>query len=223
MIGALIALLRRDLASAWAGGGGALLPLGFFLGTATLGPLAIGTEPERLAAAGPGLLWVALALASLLSAERLFQGELEEGGIDLLLLSGVPGWVWSLIKMLAHAVATGLPLVLATPLVWLMLRLPGEGLPQVLAAVALGSLCFTLIGGVAAALASGIRRGLLLMAVLALPLFAPIAIFGAGVAYATLSAGGAAATPLLLLAAMALASVAVCPFAVAAALASAAE
>ena len=224
---ALWALFGRDLSQAWAGGGGALLPMGFFVGAVTLAPLAIGTEIDRLLIAGPGVLWIALALATLLSAERLFQGELEDGSLDLLLLSGVPGYLWALVKALAHVVATGLPLVAVTPLLWMMLRLPFEGLPLAILALILGTISFQLIAAVAAALASGVRRGVLLIALIALPLFAPTAIFGAAACYAGVGLGGVTTgegqTALLLLAALSLASVALCPFAAAAALKSAAE
>lgn len=224
---ALSALFWRDLGQAWAGGGGALLPMGFFFGAVTLAPLAIGTEVERLQIAGPGLLWVALALAALLSAERLFQGELEDGSLDLLLMSGVPGYLWALTKALAHGVATGVPLVLVSPLLWLMLRLPSEGLPQALLALGLGTLSFQLIASVAAALAAGVRRGVLLIALIALPLFAPAAIFGAAACYSGSGLGDVSAaegqTGLVLLAALSLASLALCPFAAASALKSAAE
>lgn len=213
------ALFRREFALAWAGGGGALLPVGFFAGAASLAPLASGVEPDRIAAIGPAALWVALALSALLSAERLFQGELEDGSLDLLLTSGAPGALVSAIKCLAHWLAIGGPLALVAPALWLLLKLPFEALGLGIAALLIGKLTFLLIGGIAAALAVGVRRGALLIALLCLPLYAPTAIFGAACLYEAADGGWAdAQTPFLLLASISLGVLALSPFAMAGAL-----
>ncbi len=216
----LLAAFRQGLGEAWAGGAGAALPLGFLGGAAVLVPLGIGPDSDTLRAVGPGLTWTILALASLVTLERIFQADAEDGSLDLWLLADAPVAGIAAAKTLAHWFTAGLPLALATPLLALMYQadsslrlLTDAGL------YALGSLAFFMWGGVAAALSATVRRGGLLIALLALPLYVPAAVFGA---LATGAAGSLAGAPLLL-AAFTLFSCAIAPYAMAAALRLAAD
>ena len=216
----LSSAFRQALAEAWAGGAGALLPVGFFAGAAMLVPFGIGHGNEQLAAIGPGILWVALALASLVTMERLFQADLEDGALDLWIQTDAPLSAIAAAKTLAHWIAAGLPLALITPLLGLMLQVPPVDLLPVSAAYAVGGLAFFLWGGVGAALTATVRRGGLLIALLALPLYVPTAIFGA----MTLQSDAAGLPPeALYLGAATLFALAVAPFAMAAALRLAAD
>jgi len=207
------AAFRQAVSEAWAGGAGALLPIGFFAGAAMLVPFTIGSDAGQLAAIGTGVLWVALALASLVSMERLFQADLEDGTLDLWAQEDAPLFMIAAAKMLAHWLVSGLPLVILTPLIGITLQLPVSDLLPAMLAYGLGGLAFFLWGGVAGALAASVPRGGLLIALLALPLFIPTAIFG------SLSAQADSIGPnLLFLAASTLFALAVAPFAASAAL-----
>lgn len=212
------AAFARELRLAWSGGGGAALPLGFFAGAATLTPLALGPEPALLKAAGPGVLWISLALSSLLPMERLFQADLEDGTLDAYAGSGVALEGVAAAKTAAHWLATGVPLALISPLLWIMLQGDPAASGVVLLASLVGSAAFFFIGAIGAALAAGVRRGGLLIALVALPLYAPAMIFGAASLYATVGGGTEWAPPLMLAGAVALFAVASAPFAAAMAL-----
>jgi len=176
----LAALLGRETALAWGRGGGPLVTVGFYAGVATLLPLAIGPEPERLAAIAPGAAWVALALASLLSLERLFERDYEDGALDQLVLSPVPLELTCLVKCVGQWLATGAPLALAAPVAAIALGAGPELAPLVFVCALLGGIAFAFVGGIGAALSLGARRGGLLTAVIVLPLFVPPVIFGGG-------------------------------------------
>lgn len=216
----LSAAFRQAFGEAWAGGAGALLPVGFFAGAAMLVPFGIGHDNAQLAAIGPGILWVALALSSLVTMERLFQADLEDGALDLWVQSDAPLAAIAAAKTLAHWLAAGLPLALITPLLGLMLQVPPDDLLPAAAAYAVGGLAFFLWGGVGAALTATVRRGGLLIALIALPLYVPTAIFGAMALQSTASALPPEA---LYLIASSLFALAVAPFAMAAALRLAAD
>lgn len=213
---ALLILLRRELALAWGRGGGPLPALAFYAGVTTLLPLATGPEPDRLAIIAPGIAWLALALASLLSLERMFERDFEDGALDLLAL-GEPGLeAICAVKALAQWLSTGLPLAFVAPVAALMLGAPVAMTPVILACALVGGLAFAFVGGLGAALTLGSRRGGVLIAVIVLPLFAPPVIFGGGaMAQAASATGGASG--LLLLCAWAAAAVALSPLAMAAA------
>jgi heme exporter protein B len=215
-LNALAALARRELSVAWGGGGGPLLACAFHVCVASLLPLAVGPEPARLAAVAPGVAWVTLALASLLSLDRLFERDYEDGALDLLALGPPPVEAVAAIKCATQWLAVGLPLTVVAPLVAVALGAAPSLAPLIAAAAFLGGLGFAFTGGVGAALTLGSRRGGVLTAVLVLPLFAPPVIFGAG-AVEAFAAGGDWRPGLLLLAAYTLASVALAPFAMAAA------
>ena len=176
---ALALIFRRELALAWSGGGGPLLALGFYAAVATLIPLAAGPSPERLAAVAAGLAWVALALASLLSLERLFERDFEDGALDLIALGPLPLEAVVAAKCLAQWTTTGAPLAWPRrwpPSPWAR-RIAGAA---DLRCAAIGGLAFAFVGGLGAALALGSRRGGLLIALIVLPLISPPVIFGGG-------------------------------------------
>lgn len=214
---ALTILWRRELALSWGGGGGPLLACGFLLCVTAVLPLAVGSDPRVLAPAASGAAWLALALASLLSLERMFERDFEDGALDLLATGPVPLELVVVAKAKAQWLATGLPLALAAPVAALALGQPPHLLPLSALAAGLGGLGFAFTGALGAALALGARRGGLLIAVVVLPLFIPPVIFGAGAL--DRAADGLSPWPALaLLAAYVLFAAAVTPFAAAAAI-----
>lgn len=217
MIGTVLAVFRRDLALAWAAGGGVAAPLGFFVGATTLVPLAVGPDPKMLALIGPPLLWVTAALAALMVLERLFQADLEDGSLDQLLLSETPLELLVAAKGAALWVAIGAPLALAAAPMALAMQTPPHAAPLVALGLLVGLAAFIGSGLLGAALAAGVRRGGVLIAILVLPFFAPPIIFGAGAASAA-AAEGLLTAPFWYLCACALAAVALGPIGAAAAL-----
>jgi heme exporter protein B len=213
---ALLLLLRRELSLAWGRGGGPLFACAFYIGLATLLPLAEGPAPQRLAAVAPGAAFAALALSSLLSLERLFERDYEDGALDLLALGQPPLEAVCAVKCLAQWLATGAPLAVLAPVVSIALGAEPRLAPLTFAAAFAAGLGFAFVGGIGAALALGARRGGLLIAVIVLPLFAPPVIFGAG-AISAYAAGLPWTAPLAYLGAYSLAAVALAPFAMAAA------
>jgi heme exporter protein B len=209
-------LLRRELALAWGKGGGPLLACAFYAGVATLLPLAAGPSPQSLAVVAPGSAWAALALASLLPLERLFERDFEDGALDLLALGQLPLELVCAIKCLAQWLATGAPLAVLAPLISSALGSPLSLAPLTFLCALIGGLGFAFTGGLGASLALGSRRGGLLIAVIVLPLFAPPVIFGGG-AVAAMASGLNWTSGLLLLSAYSLAAVALSPIAMAAA------
>ncbi|MDF2095581.1 heme exporter protein CcmB [Aquibaculum arenosum] len=191
------ALVARDLQLAWRQRGDLFLAVSFFLLVAALFPFALGPEPNLLLRIGPGVVWVAALLALLLSLERLFALEQEDGSLDLLLLSPLPAEALVLAKATAHWLTTGLPLVLAAPLVGLLYTLPPGGYLVLLASLLLGTPALSLFGATGAALCLGARRGGVLLPLLVLPLAVPVLIFGTAAVDATLA--GLPARPHLLL------------------------
>jgi heme exporter protein B len=209
-------LLRRELALAWGGGGGPLLACAFYAGCATLLALSLGGAAQTLGRAAAGSAWLALALSSLLSLERLFARDYEDGALDHLALGPAPLELVAAIKCLAQWLATGAPLAVLAPVVALALGADARLAPLIFATAILGGLGFAFTGGLGAALSVGSRRGGLLIAVIVLPLFAPPVIFGAGTV-AAYAAGLPWTSGFAFLAAYSLAAVALAPFAMAAA------
>ena len=180
LLAAARAQARRDLALVWARRGDAAQPLLFAVMVVALFPLALGADPERLARIAPGVLWVAVLLSSLLTLDGLYRGDVEDGSLEQLLLAPVPlAWLLA-VRVLVHWATTALPLVLVTPLLAQLLYLPADLLPVTLASLALGTPLLSLLGAVVAALTVGIRRSGMILALLALPLFLPVLVFGAG-------------------------------------------
>ena len=190
----------------------------FFLTLVSITPFAIGPDPGLLARIGPAILWISALLASQLCLDRLFQADAEDGSLDLLHLGATPLELAVLAKCLAHWVATGLPLVLAAPVLGLMLQQEGLALVGVTLTLLVGAPALTFIGAIGAAATVTVRRGGLLMALIVMPLTIPVLIFGVSAAEAM--AGGTVpfAAPFAILCAISLTSLAVCPFAAAAAL-----
>lgn len=211
------AILARELRLALRSGGGAGLGLAFFLVVVLLIPLGFGPEPALLTRAAPGAIWIAALLACQFSLDRMFQADAEDGALDLLALSSMPLAALVALKALAHWLTTGLPLILAAPLIGVTLGLPGGAYPWLVASLAIGTPGLSFLGAIGAAAVVGLRRGGLLLSLLVLPLYAPSLIFGAR-AVAEAADGGDPLTALLLLAGLSLGILALAPFAAAAAL-----
>ena len=178
--GAAWALLARDLRLLWRRRGDALQPALFALLVVVLFALALGNEPAMLARVAPGVLWVAVVLSGLLALDTLFRGDAEDGSLEQWMLAPVPlAWL-VLVRTLSHWTTTALPLLLATPLLATLLGLPTAQLPVLMAGLALGTPLLSLLGAVVAALTIGMRRSGILLALLALPLYVPVLVFGAG-------------------------------------------
>ena len=173
-------LFRRELALAWGGGGGPLLACGFFACLTTVVPLAAGGDPTVLKPVAAGIAWLALALSSLLSLERLFERDLEDGALDLLATGPLALEGVFAIKAVSQWLATGLPLALTAPLAALALGQSIELAPLTALSALIGGLGFAFTGALGAALALGAKRGGLLIAVVVLPLFIPPVVFGSG-------------------------------------------
>ncbi len=177
---AAAAQLRRDLRLVWRRRGDALQPVLFAVMVISLFPLALGAEPVLLGRVAPAVLWIAILLAGLLTLDALFRGDVDDGSLEQLLLSPVPlAWL-ILVRVLVHWAVTALPLLLLTPLFAELMFLPAEQLPPLMLSLALGTPLLSLIGAMVAALTVGIRRSGMLLAVLALPLYVPVLVFGAG-------------------------------------------
>lgn len=210
-------LLRRELLLALRRPMDALLPLGFFVVAASLFPLGVGPEPERLREMAPGVIWVCALLASLLSLHGLFEPDAQDGSLDQLLLPPHSAWRLAGVKTLSHWLTHGLPLLLVAPLLALMFGLSGADLGLLVLTLLLGSPVLSLLGSLAAALTLGLRGGALLNLLIVLPLAVPVLIFGSG-AVAAQQAGLPVQGHLSLLAALLLATAAGLPLATAAAL-----
>jgi heme exporter protein B len=215
-------LLMRDLRLVLRRPGDVGVVLAFFVVATVLFPLGIGPETNVLARIAAGVLWCAALFAALLSLERLFAADYEDGTLDLLLLAPWPLELAALAKCLAHWIVTGLPLSLLAPLLGVAFGLDGQSLLALGATLLVGTPTLSLIGGLAATLTLGARKSGALLALLALPLCVPTLIFGAG-AIETLAAGDGIVTHVAILAALALVALATTPWAIAAALRQAGE
>ncbi|MFA5539495.1 MAG: heme exporter protein CcmB [Gemmobacter sp.] len=213
----MIALLLRDLRIAVRAGGGFGLGLAFFLIVCVLVPLGVGPESATLAAIAPGVLWVAALLACLLSLDRIFALDHEDGSLDLLATAPVPLEGVVAVKALAHWAVTGLPLTFAAPVLGVLLHLPAPAQGWLVVSLALGTPALSVIGAFGAALTVGLKRGGLLMSLLVLPLYVPTLIFGAEIVKRG-AEGLSTATPLALLAGITAGVAALLPFASAAAI-----
>jgi heme exporter protein B len=215
---AFLALLRRDLVMSYRQGIDAWVVVLFFLAAGILFPFAIGPEPNALMRISTGVVLSMAALAALLSLDRLYQGDFDDGSLDLMALSPLPLELAALAKALAHWLSTGLPLLIAAPLLALMLNAPTESYGPMLAALALATPALSLLGGLGAALTLGSRRGGILLTLLILPLYVPVLIFAAGLISRSTLLEGDPTGPLLLLGGLDLGLLAITPWATAAAL-----
>ena len=214
----LAALLIRDVRIAIRVGGGALMGVMFFLVVVVIVPFAVGPYLALLKRIGPAILWLAALLASLLALDRLFAADHEDGSLDLLLMSRAPLELIVLVKGLAQWLTTGLPLIIAAPIIGLMLNLDAQAQGALVLTLLAGTPALTFIGLIGAAIAVALRRGGLLLPVLVLPLTVPVLIFGVGAANAGSAGPGLFGTPFTFLFALSLASLVIGPFAAAAAL-----
>ncbi|HZV37924.1 MAG TPA: heme exporter protein CcmB, partial [Pseudoxanthomonas sp.] len=172
------ALLGRDLRLLWRRRGDAFQPALFALLVVVLFALALGSEPQTLSKVAAGVLWLAVLLAGLLALDTLFRGDAEDGSLEQWLLAPVPlAWL-VLVRVFSHWLTTALPLLVATPLLAELLRLPHAQLPVLMVSLALGTPLLSLLGAVVAALTVGMRRSGILVALLALPLYVPVLVFG---------------------------------------------
>ncbi len=220
---AMSALFVRDMKLSVRVGGGALMGVLFFLIVVTVFPFAVGPDLNLLARLGPAILWIGALLATLLSLDRLFQADQEDGTLDLLLLGEHPVELLVLVKCAAQWVSTGLPLVIATPVLSLFLNLEPIGVAAVTATLLVGTPALTLIGAIGAALTVILRRGGLLLSILILPLTIPILIFGVSASVGAVTDPAPFSTPFYFLCAISLLSLIIGPVAAAAALRSAQE
>ena len=211
------ALILRDLRLAIRSGGGFGLGLAFFLILAVLVPLGVGAEGGTLGRIAPGILWVGALLACLLSLDRIFALDNEDGSLDLLATSPIPLEGVVAVKALVHWLVTGLPLTLLAPVLGVLLNLAPGAYGWLVLSLLLGTPTLSVVGAFGAALTVGLRRGGLLLSLLVLPLYVPTLIFGAEVVRRG-AEGLALATPLALLAAISLGALALLPFAAASAL-----
>jgi heme exporter protein B len=210
-----VTLLMRDIRLAARSGGSAALALSFFALVATLVPLGVGADLQLLARVAGGILWVAAVLAALLSLDRLFQGDFEDGSLDLIALSPLPLELTALAKIIAHWLSTGLPLTLLSPLLAVLFNLPGLPTAILFVSLLLGTPAVSAVGAIGASLTLSLKRGGLILPLIILPLLAPAVIFGAGAVSLALD-GLEAQNALGLLAAFAFAAVLLSPFAAAA-------
>ena len=210
-------IVGRDVGLAFRQGGTSAHSVIFFVLAVTLFPLGVGPEIAVLARISAGVLWVAALLAAMISLDRLFQADFEDGSLELLAIGPLPLWATVLAKCAAHWLTTGVPLVVASPVLALLLHLEAQGYAALVAAMALGTPSLSLIGAIGAALTVGLRRGGVLVSLLVLPLYIPVLIFGVGAVDAAI--GGLTQEPhLLILGAILLAALPLCPWAAAAAL-----
>ena len=211
------ALLIRDLRLAVRAGGGLGLGLAFFLIVVVLVPFAVGANTDLLSRIAPGVLWIGALLACLLSLDRILALDFEDGTLDLLATAPLPLEAALSVKALAHWLTTGLPLVIAAPILGVLMSLPPQGYLWLVISLLLGTPALSVVGTFGAALTVGIKRGGLLLSLLVLPLYVPTLIFGAEAARRG-ATGADVGTPMLLMAGITAATIALMPFASAAAL-----
>jgi len=218
MTGWAMALFQRDLRLSVRVGGSALVGVLFFLAVVTVIPFGVGPDLNLLARIGPAILWIGALLATLLGLDRLFQADRDDGTLDLMLMAGRPLELVVLIKCLAHWTATGLPLVVAAPVLGIFLNLDPVSMAAVTATLLVGTPALTLIGAIGASLTVSLRRGGLLLAVLVVPLAIPVLIFGVSSADAAIRDPVPFLTPFLILCALSLIAAVIGPIASAKAL-----
>ncbi|OCW58973.1 heme exporter protein CcmB [Hoeflea olei] len=220
----MMALLKRDLAIATRSGGAAMLGVLFFLAVVAVIPFGIGPDLNLLSRIGPAILWIGALLASLLGLDRLFQADREDGSLDMLVMQDWFGLVATVfVKCLAHWLATGLPLVLAAPLLGLLMNMSATSTGAVMLTLVAGTPAISFIGAVGAAIAVALPRGGLLVSILILPLAIPILIFGVSASYAAVTDPDPFLPPFMILSAIALFFAALGPVAAAAALKGASD
>ena len=214
---AFMILIRRDLMLAVRHRAEMANPLLFFILVTSLFPLGIGANPNLLQAVAPGVIWVAALLAALLSIENVFRSDFEDGSLEQYLLSSHPVSILVLAKIIAHWLISGLPLLLISPLLGVMLGLPGEAIKVLFITLLLGTPVLSLIGAVGVALTVGLRKGGMILSLLVLPLYIPLLIFASS-AVDSAAAGLPVTAHLSLITALLVLALSLSPFATAAAL-----
>jgi heme exporter protein B len=217
-VSACLALLRRDVRLAWREGGAIGVALGFYLVVVAITPFGLGPDLNLLARIAPGMLWVALLLAALLSADRIFHNDYEDGTLDVVATGPLSLPLVAAVKSLAHWITTGVPLALLAPVLGLLLNLPLDAMPLLVLAMLAGTPAVSFVAGIGASLTLGLRRSGLLLALLVLPLYMPVLIFGVSTVSAAIVGPGSPWPPFLMLCALSLASIVLAPIAAAAAL-----
>jgi len=217
------ALLKRDLRLAVRQGGGAGMAVGFFLIVVSMIPLGVGPDLNLLSRVAPGVLWAALLLAALLTLDRIFQADYEDGSLDVMMMAPLPLELVAATKSLAHWITTGVPLAISAPLLGVVLNLEAKAIGPLALTMLVGTPAISFIGAIGAGLTLALRRGGLLTAVLVMPLYVPVLIFGVSSVKAAITGPVPFATPFLILVALSLASVVLSPLAAAAALRTAVQ
>jgi len=217
-VSAALALLIRDVKLAWREGGAIGVALGFYLVVVVITPFGLGPDLNLLARVAAGTLWVALLLAALLSADRIFHNDYEDGTLDVLATGPLPLPLVAAIKSLAHWLTTGVPLALLAPVLGLLLNLPLDAMPLLVLAMLAGTPAVSFVAAIGASLTLGLRRSGLLLGLLVLPLYVPVLIFGVSTVSAAIVGPGSPWPPFLMLTALSLASIVLAPLAAAAAL-----
>ncbi len=216
MIKAIMSIIKREIRLNLGNGGGALLPSAFFAGAILILPFALGPDSELLRKIGPGYLWLALCLACLVSLERFYQSDLEDGSMDSLIIGPIPLSIIMLAKTFGQYLAIIIPLIMAMPIASLMINIEIQYVLPLCIQLIIGALLMFLLGGIGSALGAGIKRGGLLVALLALPLYTPIIIFGSGAAAQIIAGNGIFSQGFLFICAMTLFALILSPLAIAA-------
>ena len=216
-MGTIMAIIRRDLSLVMRQGSDAFVVLIFFIVTVTLFPLGVSPDPLILQNLASGIVWVGALLAAMLSLDRLFQTDYDDGSLELLVLSPYPLEIVVLCKCFVHWLTTGLPIMVISPVLALMLNIKTGAFLYLITSMALGTPIISLLGAVGAALVLGSRRSGVLIALLIIPLTIPILLFGVGAIQAA-AEGYSASSPLMFLGALLLFSIALCPWVIASSL-----
>ena len=198
MVTAFFSLVGRDLRLALRGGIGSLVAVVFFVIAATLFPLGVGPESALLERIAPGVLWVCALLATMLSLDRMFQDDYDDGSLEVIALGPLPLELVVLAKVLAHWLTTGLPLIIAAPVLAVLLNMSTQGFAVLMISLLLGTPILSLIGSVGAALTVGLKRGGVLISLMVLPLYVPVLIFAVGAVEGAIFGLGAEANLLIL-------------------------
>ncbi len=214
----LFSLVGRDVLLALRAGGGIGTAFGFFLTVVVLLPIGIGPDQALLQRIAPGALWIALLMSVLLSADRIYSADFEDGSLEVMALGPAPLEVVALAKALAHWITAGLPLAVAAPLLGFLLNLDAALVPALAAAMVTGSLALSMLAAMGAAITVGLRKGGLLISLLILPLYIPLMIFGVSASAGGVSGPDTSTSSFLILTAVVLVAVVVSPVASAAAL-----
>lgn len=213
-----ISLIRRDLLLTWREGGAIGTALGFYLIVVAILPLGLGPDLNLLSRIAPGVLWVALLLAALLSVDRIFHNDYDDGTLEALALGSLPLEAVVAAKSLAHWISTGIPLTLTAPVLGLLLNLDADAFGALILTMLVGTPAISFVGAIGAALTLGLGRGGLLLSLLVLPLYIPVLIFGVSSLTAVISGPSSFTASFLILCALSMAAIVLAPFAAAAAL-----